>query len=212
MNERANKQEREPDGRESEHERRGELLQQGGPRIYVASLPDCNNGVLHGRWIEATSDAEDMQSQIAEMLAESSTALHFGDPAEEWAIHDYEGFGDLRLGEYESLDKVAKIASGIEKHGLAFSAWISHVGEQSTDLIEQFGDRFQGRWESRHAYAEYMLDELGANRVVDEAPDWLRDYLSLDVAGFARDLELGGDIEVVDASDDEGGVWVWSGH
>jgi antirestriction protein len=146
------------------------------------------------------------------MLAESPTAEQYSDIAEEWAIHDYEGFGELRLGEYESLRKVAKIASGIEKHGLAFSAWISHVGERSDELIDQFEDRFQGRWESRQAYAEYMLGELGAGRVVDEAPEWLRGYLSLDVAGFAHDLELGGDIEVVDASDDDGGVWVWSGH
>ena len=30
--------------------------------------------------------------------------------AEEWAIHDYEGFGPLRLGEYEDLGTISQIA------------------------------------------------------------------------------------------------------
>ena len=31
-----------------------------GPRIYVASLSDYNNGTLHGMWIEAVTDPEAM--------------------------------------------------------------------------------------------------------------------------------------------------------
>ena len=42
--------------------------------------------------------------------------------AEEWAIHDYEGFGSLRLSESESFQTVSAIAAGIAKHGGAFTA------------------------------------------------------------------------------------------
>lgn len=212
MNERENRTKRNPMLEASERDSQKEARQRDESRIYVASLSDYNNGILHGRWIDATEDVEEMWTHVTEMLRSSPTALRFGQVAEEWAIHDYEGFGDLRLGEYEPLSKIAMLAGGIQKHGLAFSAWVAHVGEQSADLIEQFEDRFQGRWESREAYSEDMLDELGANRFLDEAPQWLQGYLTLDVAGFARDLELGGDIVAIEANDEEGGVWVLSGH
>ncbi len=53
-----------------------------GPRIYVACLAAYNNGHLHGRWIDAAQDAEDIQSEISEMLSASPIPN-----AEEWAIH-----------------------------------------------------------------------------------------------------------------------------
>ena len=114
------------------------------------------------------------------------------------------------LGEHEALSTVAMIASGIEKHGPAFAAWVSYVGESSADLIEQFEDRFLGQWESLQAYAEYLLDELRGGPVHrSEAPEWLRGHLSLDVAGFARDLEMGGDVVDVGGGG-RSGVWVFA--
>lgn len=181
-----------------------------GPRIYVASLSDYNAGILHGRWIDAFSEVPTMQDQIRAMLESSPTTARYGDLAEEWAIHDYENFGDIRVGEYQSLETIAAWATGLKKHRLAFAAWISHVGEQGSDSIEQFEDRYQGEWESAAVYAEHMLDGLDAERVVADAPEWLQPYLKLDVEGFARDLELGGDI--VTAETPDGGVWVWSGY
>ena len=180
-----------------------------GPRIYVASLSDYNAGLLHGQWIEAVDDAETMQDEIDSMLQTSPTTARYGEIAEEWAIHDYEGFGQLRLDENEALSTVAKLAAGINSHGLAFAAWVARVDERSDDLIEQFEDRYQGQWESVESYAEHLLEELDAERIVTEAPEWLQPYLKLDVAGFARDLEIGGDITTAETT--EGGVWVWSG-
>jgi antirestriction protein len=164
------------------------------PRIYAASLSDYNNGILHGRWIDATSDVEEMQHAINEMLAASPTTARYGEQAEEWAIHDFDDFGDIRVGEHHSLATVAKWAKGIERHGEAFAAWVAHVGETSDDLIEPFENRYQGEWESVEAYAEYLLDELGAHRIIDEAPEWIQPYLKLDVDAFARDLEICGAI------------------
>lgn len=57
------------------------------PRIYVACLASYNAGILHGRWIDAT-DAEVIHEGIEDMLSESQEPI-----PEEWAIHDYEGFG-----------------------------------------------------------------------------------------------------------------------
>src|SRR5688572_9380760 len=65
-------------------------------RIYVADLAAYNAGHLHGVWIDATQDVEDIQAQIDAMLKSSPVA-----DAEEYAIHDYEGFDGYNLGEYE---------------------------------------------------------------------------------------------------------------
>lgn len=40
-------------------------------RIYVACLASYNNGVLYGKWIDASADAAEMSEQIQEMLAGS---------------------------------------------------------------------------------------------------------------------------------------------
>lgn len=185
-----------------------EALARDGPRIYVASLTDYNNGVLHGRWIEANEDTDAMHTEVVAMLRSSPTARQYGEAAEEWAIHDYEGFGELRLAEYDSLSHIAKIAAGITLHGLAFAAWAHHVNSDD-ELLDQFEERYQGEWESATAYADDLLDQLDADRVVAETPEWLQPYLSIDATGFARDLELNGDITMIERPD--GGLWVFSG-
>lgn len=181
--------------------------QQLTPRIYAASLSDYNNGILHGRWIDVTSDINDMQEAINEMLAASPTTARCGEPAEEWAIHDFDDFGDIRVDEHQGLAAIAKWAEGIKRHGESFAAWVAHVDDQSEGLIERFEDCYQGEWESIEAYAEHLLEELGAQRTIDEAPEWLQPYLKLDVEGFARDLELGGDVIVIPASHDRSAIF-----
>lgn len=82
------------------------------PRIYVACLAAYNGGTLHGCWIDAAQDVEDIWREIRQMLASSPEA-----GAEEWAIHDYEGFGPLRLIEFEGIENVHKLARFIDEHG-----------------------------------------------------------------------------------------------
>ena len=62
------------------------------PKIYAASLSDYNAGVLHGAWIRADQDEDKIEEAITAMLERSSQP-----GAEEWAIHDYEGFGSIQL-------------------------------------------------------------------------------------------------------------------
>ena len=79
--------------------------------IYVADLAAYNNGKLHGVWIDATQDLEDIQEQIKQMLAKSPEGF-----AEEYAIHDYEGFCGYSVSEYDSIELVHEIAFFIEEH------------------------------------------------------------------------------------------------
>ncbi len=64
------------------------------PAIFVASLADYNNGVLHGKWIDAAREPWEIQADINDILDSSRQP-----DAEEWAIHDYEQFGSWKVDE-----------------------------------------------------------------------------------------------------------------
>lgn len=152
------------------------------PRIYVADLAAYNEGELHGVWLDATDD--DLAEQAQAMLKPGH---------EEWAIHDYEGFGELRIDEYESLDNVHTLAMLIDEHGDAFAAYVDHVGGIEYATAESFEDAHCGEWESEEEYAEQLA--------VDTAPttelhEWLRGdapwpFNCIDWEQAARDLFMG---------------------
>ena len=100
------------------------------PRIYVACLAAYNNGILHGAWIEAV-DAWSMWEATRDMLAKSPIP-----DAEEWAIHDYEGFASIRISEYASFERVAELAG--------FIKWrINHIEPRKSGCYARFG---RERW------------------------------------------------------------------
>jgi len=76
------------------------------PRIYVACLAAYNAGILHGEWIGLDQDIDDIWSEIRNMPSSSPEPY-----AEEWAIHDYDGFGGFHLSEYEGIERVQLIIS-----------------------------------------------------------------------------------------------------
>lgn len=162
------------------------------PHIYVASLSDYNDGRLHGSWIDASQSADDLYAAVQSMLERSPTG-----GAEEYAVHDYEGFGPWRLSEYESIETIAAVASGIAEHGPAFAHYVALRGTEE-DTLSEFEDHYLGHYESAEVYAEELLDDLG---ISIQVPPELEPYVRLDVAAYARDLELGGDIEVSEGDD-----------
>jgi antirestriction protein len=129
--------------------------------------------------------------------------------AEEWAIHDYEGFGPLRLGEHEDVAVVAAVAAGIQQHGTAFAHWAAMHDRLEAASTEDFEDVYLGYWESLSAFAQELWDDMGYESAIDTAlPESLRPYVKFDAEAYGRDLELGGDIVV---SEGDGGVHVFSG-
>lgn len=189
------------------------------PRIYAASLTDYNAGCLHGAWLPA-DDLSGLHDGIAAMLSASPTADRTGEVAEEWAIHDTDGFGpSVRLDEYESLATVALLAQGIAEHGPSFAAWWSYCDpELPSDadrqearwrqLKERYEEAYLGEHDSPSAYVEAFLEDLGLDLDAwDAVPEFLRAYISIDVGGLARDMELGGDVTTVQS---ERGVYVFS--
>ena len=78
------------------------------PAIYVADLAAYNSGILHGNWISLADKSSDEVSEEIEAILAEGTKLYsekhtLNGKHEEYAIHDYEGFGPIKVGEYDSV-------------------------------------------------------------------------------------------------------------
>jgi antirestriction protein len=101
----------------------GQAAEDLEPRIYVACLAAYNSGWLHGAWIAVEDDADAVWAAIAAMLKASPVA-----GAEEFAIHDYEGFGGVEIAEYAGVDRVVEIAGFLRERGVLGALVLEHVG------------------------------------------------------------------------------------
>ena len=149
-------------------------------RIYVADLAAYNAGYLHGIWIDATLEVAEMQEQINTLLSTSPVS-----DADEYAIHDFEGFGDYHLGEYAGLEAAHQIALFIQEHPNFGSALLSHFSdlEEAREMAE---NKYCGCYASLADYAQELTEETS------EIPSHLQYYI--DYEAMARDMEMGGDV------------------
>ena len=164
------------------------------PRIYVASLSDYNAGRLHGVWIDANQDVEELQAGVDAMLRASPEPI-----AEEFAIHDYEEWGPVHLDEYTSLDTISRVAKGLAEQGAPFGHWAEYVRFGEDDL-DRFEEVYQGCWESLAAWAEDVVDDLGVTEQLEAVSDWLQPYVSIDFERLGNDMAM----DYYTAEDDEG--------
>ncbi|KCZ97607.1 antirestriction protein [Hyphomonas polymorpha PS728] len=159
------------------------------PRIYVACLAAYNSGILHGRWIAVTTP-DDVKAEAGAMLGESPVPR-----AQEWAIHDYEGFEGICLSEHASFDTVCELASFVEEHGRLAAKLYSHFGNGLTDARAAF-ENYAGQYQTAGAFAEEMIRETGT-----DIPPSLEYYI--DWQALARDMALNGEILVIQTGFDE---------
>ena len=149
-------------------------------RIYVADLAAYNAGHLHGVWIDATLDLDDMQEQVNAMLAASPV-----EGAEEYAIHDFEGFDGYPLGEYEGLQTAHEIACFIEEHPEFGGALLAHCNDLEQAQLAAEED-YCGCHASLADYAQELTEETTS------IPQHLAHYI--DYRAMARDMEYSGDL------------------
>jgi len=103
-------------------------------RIYVACLASYNSGILHGRWIEATADVDEMQEEIDAMLRESpcpnvTVACTVCEGSGEKTFHNSET-GATRQGPCPSCNGCGTVLSAEE--------WAIHDTEGLPDCIGEF--------------------------------------------------------------------------
>ena len=145
-------------------------------RIYIACLAAYNNGTLHGRWIDATQGESGIWEDVQAMLKASPE-----EDAEEWAIHDYEGFEGIQISEYEGFEAVAEYAEFLEEHGALGGLLIGHCGDVEAAKIA-LEDHYRGEYESMTDFAEQLTEETIT------IPDSLAFYIDYEKMG--RDLEM----------------------
>ncbi|KCZ89741.1 antirestriction protein ArdA [Hyphomonas jannaschiana] len=145
-------------------------------RIYVACLAAYNNGILHGAWIDAQQGVEAINADIQKMLRASPI-----EGAEEYAVHDYEGFEGLSLSEYEGIQQIVDKAEFIAEHGTLGAELANYFGdlESAQTALE---DHYAGEFHSVSEFAEQITEET------TEIPESLRFYI--DYERMARDLEI----------------------
>lgn len=165
-------------------------------RIYVADLAAYNNGKLHGVWIDAASDMDDIWEQVNQMLKSSPEGF-----AEEYAIHDYEGFAGYSVSEYEGLESAHKVAVFIEEHGNIAGELLNNFGGDLDDATKAIEENYSGCYKSLADYAEELTEQTG------DVPEHLAFYIDYERMG--RDMELNGDVYSIETSFDEVHVF-WS--
>ena len=151
------------------------------PRVYVACLGCYNEGVLHGKWM----DADELESEwlLGDLREDGSypmtrcKKLHH----EEWAIHDSEY---IDCSEHPDIPKLITAMRLIEEHGGGFREWYKYCGDYYDDPEEAWQDRYQGEYDSEKAFAEewaelcgYLTDSHGDRRT---GPNPLLRYIDWD--------------------------------
>lgn len=151
------------------------------PRIYVADLAAYNAGYLHGVWIDLTpeDDTDTVGEQVEAMLAAGT--VRFGAATcsakhEEFAIHDYEGFGPVKVDEYDPLDAVLAHVGRMGDDQAAYFAFVDAVGAHEAAEFEWYEAR--GPFDDPEEYGwQYMDDQIG-----NDLAGWL------ERKGMPRDL------------------------
>jgi antirestriction protein len=159
------------------------------PRIHVACLAAYNNGYLHGAWIDAAQEPWSIYDDVKAMLAASPVA-----GAEEWAIHDYEGFGEVTIEEYAGFERVSALASFITEHGEIGAALLDYYSGDLDEAQQAMSDRYMGEHASLADYVQEMTEEA------TPIPHALRYYI--DWKAMARDVEINGELFTVSTAFD----------
>src|SRR6185312_12941915 len=95
--------------------------------------------------------------------------------SEEFAIHDFEGFGNTTIDEYESINDVASFANFIAKHGELGAELLSHypIIEEAEKILDE---NYHGAYDSEVDFARALFDEF----YDDAIPENLKCYVDYD--------------------------------
>ena len=145
-------------------------------RIYVACLAAYNSGILHGRWINANQEAWQIWEEVSVMLKASPI-----EEAEEWSIHDYEGFESVTISEWEGFERVSEIAAFIAEHGALGGKLIEYFGSLE-DAKSAISDQYAGEYRSTADFVQEMTEQG------TQIPESLQYYI--DWNAMARDWEI----------------------
>jgi antirestriction protein len=115
--------------------------------------------------------------------------------AEEWAIHDHEGFGGVEIGEFAGIDKVVEIAAFLRQRGRLGALVLEHVGGDLDAAARALEDQYRGVFSSLADCFQELTEETMV------IPEILRPYIDYEAMG--RDAQLNGEVFTLEAAHDE---------
>ena len=154
-------------------------------RIYLTNLGKYNEGELIGEWVELPASEEEL-----EVVFER---IGINEEYEEFFITDYECDFGYKVGEYENLEELNKIAEQFEDldetEKEVFQALIEE-GYKSEEALEKISDSdymiFWNCSDMEDVAREYA-EETG---LLNQIPDNLQSYF--DFEAFGRDMSYEG--------------------
>ncbi len=162
-------------------------ISEDNAQVYIACLSAYNNGFLHGSWVDASEGIEHVRECIKEILSSSPVA----EECEEWAIHDFQGFGNYKVDEYHNLDELCEVAQFLkecDKFPAEVVSWlIDDYGIEGAK--ERMEDDYIGEFDSTGDLAYHYAEETGLLDGVHKSVAMYFDY-----EAFGRDLDIGGDV------------------
>ena len=140
-----------------------------GPSIYVADLAAYNSAILFGKWISLEGKTSDeVYEEINAMLAEGTklySEKHTLNGAhEEFAIHDYQGFGPIKVGEYDS---VSDLVDHVERMGDDPDKYFAYI-DATGDGESYDPDNVNGPYDSEEDFAWEMLDMITGDKTLSD--------------------------------------------
>ncbi len=128
--------------------------------------------------------------QVKAMLANSPERS-----AEEWEIHDYEGFEDAPISEWYSFERIANLAEFITEHETLGGKLLENFGGDLVVANTAF-DNYWGEHTNLEEHARSLTEDVGM-----EIPNHLANYI--DYAAMGRDMDMSGDIFSIEIAFDE---------
>lgn len=154
-------------------------------RIYLTNLGKYNEGELIGEWVELPASEEELEAVFER--------IGINEEYEEFFITDYECDFGYKVGEYENLEELNKIAEQFEDldetEKEVFQALIEE-GYKSEEALEKISDSdymiFWNCSDMEDVAREYA-EETG---LLNQIPDNLQSYF--DFEAFGRDMSYEG--------------------
>ena len=158
------------------------------PAVYCGTYAKYNNGSLYGMWIDLST------FETYREFIEFCNRLHANEAEPELMFQDYEHYPEQWycegcMGE-STFDKIKAYAELSEEKREAYEAYLTYWDEGT---LEDFEERYEGKYNSPEDFAEYLCEECGYFK---NLPQWLQ--CCIDYSAVWRNLDTGGDYTEVD--------------
>jgi len=175
-------------------------------RVYITDLEAYNNGHLVGSWYELPMSKEELTQAVQNELQKGQQVCKHAYIHEEYFISDFE-CDYMKIGEYDSLDKLNEIAQKMEEleenEKTAVKLMLENYIVNSIDEAIENLDSLICTGESNMEDIAYNY--IKESEVLQNIPENLRGYFDYEALGC--DMEINGSY----FRDGEGIFWEYIG-